>query len=268
MPADTKENPDLVDEAEEVLGYRFGDAGLLGLALTHASSAGHRLESNERMEFLGDAILGWVVCDYLYKNYRDLLEGEMTKIKSAVVSRQVCAKISDKLGLCSLLSLGKGIRKRRELPESIGAAGLEAVMAAIYLDGGVRPVRRFVHRHFGEYIRQAQASAHQENFKSVLQQYTQKSLPTNPVYVLLDTKGPDHSKCFEVCVEIEGRRFDSAWAKSKKEAEQQAALLALEGLGLVDHNGDGQVLLKESLVQQMSSVREGKKSRGGGGAGG
>lgn len=238
----------LHDQAERILGYRFRDESLLAEALTHASSADDRLRSNERMEFLGDAILGFVVCEYLYRQYPDLLEGDLTKIKSAVVSRRVCAQISRQINLADMLNLGKGMAGRPSLPSSVAAAVLEAILAAIYLDGGMEPAREFILRHMTPHIHAAAQSAHLHNFKSVLQQYAQRHLPANPVYILLDEKGPDHAKCFEVCVEINGRRFSSAWANSKKEAEQKAALLALSELGLAEIDAEGQVALLEPLA--------------------
>ncbi|MFA9477969.1 ribonuclease III [Phycisphaerales bacterium AB-hyl4] len=231
----------MIDQIEDCLGYRFKDESLLTEALTHASIAGDRLQSNERLEFLGDAILGFVVCEYLFKNFPELLEGELTKIKSSVVSRRVCAKVSLKLKLAEMLNLGKGMAGRGNLPSSIAAAVLESIIGAIYLDGGLEPASRFIIETMQEYIDEAANSAHQHNFKSVLQQHAQKHLPANPSYALLDEKGPDHAKCFEVCVELAGRRFSSAWANSKKEAEQKAALLALNELGLADIDEEGHV---------------------------
>ena len=232
----------MLEKAAKVLGYTFRDEELLTEALTHASSAGHRLQSNERMEFLGDAILDFVVCEYLFANYGDLLEGDLTKIKSAVVSRRVCASISQGLGLPSLLVLGKGMSARSvsgDLPRSVVAAVYESIIAAIYLDGGIEPTRLFILAHITDYISDAAKSAHHRNFKSVLQQYAQRHMTGNPMYVVLDEKGPDHSKCFEVCVEVGGRRFSSCWANSKKEAEQKAALQALSELGMatISHSG-------------------------------
>ncbi len=238
----------MIEQAAEVLGYTFRNRSLLDEALTHASSAGSRLESNERMEFLGDAILGSVVCEYLYHEFPDLLEGDLTKIKSAVVSRRVCAKISKAIDLAGMLNLGKGMAGRPGLPSSVAAAVLESIIAAIYLDGGLEPTRDFILRQLKPYIHEAAASAHQQNFKSVLQQIAQKLLPSNPVYKLLDAKGPDHAKAFEVCVELGGRRFGSAWANSKKEAEQLAALKALLELKLATREGEGGVVLLADAV--------------------
>lgn len=224
----------MIEQAAEILGYRFKDESLLEEALTHASCADSRLNSNERMEFLGDAILGFIVCEYLYQKFPDLLEGDLTKIKSAVVSRRVCAKVSQQIELEQMLNLGKGMSGRPALPSSVAAAVLESVIAAIYLDGGIRSARAFILRMMKPHIHEAAESAHQQNFKSVLQQIAQRYLPTNPSYLLIDEKGPDHAKAFEVCVQIDGRNFSGAWANSKKQAEQQAALNALCELGIAE----------------------------------
>lgn len=245
------------EEAQKILGYLFQDADILREALTHASCADHRLQSNERMEFLGDAILGYVVCEYLYQNYPDLLEGDMTKIKSAVVSRRVCAKISREIQLDKLLTLGKGMTGRPSLPSSVAAAVLESIIAAIYLDGGMDAARAFILKQVEPYIHEAASSTHQHNFKSVLQQLSQKLLPCNPIYVVLDEKGPDHAKAFEVCIEIEGRRFGSAWANSKKQAEQDAALNALTELGLAQRDADGRVHMNDAEALAIDLVVSG-----------
>ncbi len=225
---------DLVERTEQVIGYRFKDTGLLIESLTHSSFADSGIASNERQEFLGDAVLGFVVCEYLFNAYPDHREGELTKIKSTVVSRKVCAQIADGIGLTDLLKLGKGMSERADLPASVSAAVYESIVAGIYLDGGLGPAREFILAHMAEPIREAEESAHQYNFKSVLQQHAQRELSDLPSYKLLDEKGPDHSKCFEVCVEINGQRYPSAWGQNKKEAEQAAALNALLALGVLD----------------------------------
>ena len=224
----------MIKEAADILGYTFKDQAILQEALTHASCADARVNSNERMEFLGDAILGFVVCEYLYQNFPDLLEGDLTKIKSAVVSRSVCAKISKSIKLETMLTLGKGMSGRPSLPSSVAAAVFESIIAGIYLDGGIRSARAFIVRMTKPYIHDAAESTHQQNFKSVLQQIAQRHLPTNPQYLLLDEKGPDHAKAFEVAVQIDEHLFPSAWANAKKQAEQQAALNALCELGITE----------------------------------
>jgi ribonuclease-3 len=228
---------------EELLGHTFTSTALVERAFTHASLVENRLESNERMEFLGDAVLGLVVCSYLFENYPDLLEGEMTKIKSTVVSRKMCADIAKSLGLEDMLRLGKGMSHHAILPPSVLAAVFEALVGALYLDAGEAKAREFLLRVLRPRIEAAARSGHQDNFKSLLQQTAQQTIGMTPQYVILDEKGPDHAKCFEVAVEIGPRRFGSCWGPSKKQAEQEAALQALKELGYVlpDANGDIQV---------------------------
>jgi len=228
-----------VDEAtfqtcQELVGYCFRDTRLLGLALTHASVAPTRSESNERLEFLGDAVLDLVVCHDLYARHEELLEGDMTKIKSAVVSRRTCAEIADELGLSRLLRLGKGMAGPNDLPQSVAAAVLEAIIGAMYLDGGLEPCRTFILAHVRPHIEKVLADTHEQNYKSLLQQHCQHRWSTTPEYRLLDEKGPDHCKAFEVAVVLNGRHFPSAWGNSKKSAEQQAARAALISLGQLD----------------------------------
>ncbi|MGE3181962.1 MAG: ribonuclease III [Phycisphaerae bacterium] len=215
---------------QERLGYSFRDAGLLRAALTHASSADHRGDSNERMEFLGDSILGFVVCEALYEALPEAQEGDLTKIKSAVVSRAACAQAASRLGLAEAIVVGQGMESHVDLPKSIIAAALESVTAAIYLDGGMDAARAFVVRALHDEIEIATQSEHHFNYKSQLQQYAQRELNVTPRYEMLDEKGPDHAKCFEIAVAIGPERFQGAWGPSKKEAEQKAAKLALHAL--------------------------------------
>ena len=227
-------SPEVHQLAERILGYTFKNADLLKEALTHASIADHRLQSNERMEFLGDAVLDLIVCDALYKRFPEYLEGDLTKIKSAVVSRRTCAEVSNETGLTDLLITGKGIQSRAAMPSSLAAAVYESITAALYLDGGYDVVKDYVLRTMTPKIDEIASNSHHQNYKAVLQQHAQKILGGTPQYELLDEKGPDHSKCFEVCVVIDGKRFNSAWGPNKKMAEQKAALFALEELGVFD----------------------------------
>jgi ribonuclease-3 len=222
-----------LEQCQEIIGYRFRDPDLLALALTHSSVAPSRLQSNERLEFLGDAILALAVCHELYHGQADLLEGDMTKIKSAVVSRQTCAQVAEELDICQLIFLGKGMSKPGELPQSVAAAVFEAIVGAIYLDGGIEPACDFVRKHMRPHIEEALANEHQHNYKSLLQQHAQRQWGITPDYQLLDEKGPDHSKCFEIAVTINGRQFPSAWGRNKKDAEQEAAKRALEEMGIL-----------------------------------
>lgn len=240
---------DLLQRAEKILGHSFRDTQLLKEALTHASIADTRLKSNERMEFLGDAVLDLVVCEALYRRFPKLLEGDLTKIKSAVVSRRTCAEVARETGLDELLIIGKGISSRATMPSSLAAAVYESIVAAIYLDAGFEAAKQFVLRTMAPKIETISANIHQHNYKAVLQQHAQKMMGATPVYELLDEKGPDHSKCFEVCVTIDGRRFASAWGPNKKAAEQKAALLALEELGVMQ-SGEVTDALEQMTARQ------------------
>lgn len=219
-----------LDECQRRVDRRFGDLSLLEAALTHASGVQHRLASNERMEFLGDAILGMVVCERLYEKYPEYCEGELTRIKSAVVSRDACARISERIGLESFLKLGKGMAADPQVPRSVLAAVFESLIAAIYLDGGMAAATDFIIRHVDPEIESAVESEFAGNFKSILQQLAQREHGVTPSYKLLDEKGPDHSKCFKIAAHVGKHRFPPAWGKSKKESEQRAAHNALNRL--------------------------------------
>ena len=218
---------ELLADCEQRIGYTFQDKSLLLAALTHASGADHRLASNERLEFLGDAILGAVVCEILFHRFPNLFEGELTKIKSVVVSRQTCAKVSDSLGLEKCLILGKGMSTHPGVPRSLLADVFESLVAAIFLDGGDEPARSFIQEHLEREIEAAGGGEHSGNYKSQLQQVAQRDYGTTPVYQLLDEKGPDHSKCFKILARIGERDYEPAWGRNKKEAEQRAARNAL-----------------------------------------
>jgi len=228
---------------EQRLGYAFRDRALLVTALTHASIADRRLVSNERLEFLGDAVLGLVACEHLFRWLPERLEGELTKVKSHVVSRQTCAEMAGELGLDECILLGKGMGPRSSLPQSVRAAVLEAVIGAIYLDGGLEAARVLLLRMLESRVEQASRTGHQYNYKSVVQQSLTALGLAPPTYAVLDEKGPDHAKCFEIAVVSGERRFPSCWGPSKKAAEQLAALEALIELGFAVRGETGEVRL-------------------------
>ncbi|MBN1394786.1 MAG: ribonuclease III [Pirellulales bacterium] len=234
MSADPPNSSDIQDSLLEKLqgrvGYEFRDKALLLSALTHASGAEHRLASNERLEFLGDAILGAVVCEILFHRFPDFLEGELTRLKSIVVSRQTCAKLSEALGMEEFLILGKGMTTHPSIPPSLLADVYESLVAAIYLDGGSEAAGRFIAATMGPEIDLASEGEIGSNYKSLLQQFSQREYGTTPTYQLLDEKGPDHSKCFQVAAQIGAQRYQPAWGRNKKEAEQRAARNALNQL--------------------------------------
>ena len=244
----------VLNECQRVVGYQFRDLSLLVTALTHASIAESRLASNERLEFLGDAVLGMVVCDYLFHTFPQYLEGDLTKVKSAAVSRRMCARIANDLQLDKLLNLGKGMKTRSSIPSSLSAAVLESVIGAIYLDAGIDRAREFLLPHLRSHIEAAAQSGHQQNFKSVLQQHAQQKLASQPNYMLINENGPDHAKAFEVAVEVAGVKYPSCWANSKKQAEQLAALAALKQMGLIIIGADGEAIVKPEEPETAADV--------------
>jgi len=218
---------DILEECQKAIGYQFRQLDLLRGALTHTSGADTRLASNERLEFLGDAVLGLVTCEQLYTRFPDYQEGDLTKIKSVVVSRRTCARISKLLNLGDYLFLGKGMHMHTAIPASLLADVFESLVAAIYLDGGLEPAKAFILKYVGPEIEEVAEGAHGGNFKSLLQQVAQREFNATPQYMLLDEKGPDHSKCFKIAAVIGRHRYHAAWGRNKKEAEQKAAMNAL-----------------------------------------
>jgi len=218
----------LFELCQSILDYQFNNIFLLRAALTHASGADHRLGSNERLEFLGDSILGAIVCERLYQKFPDYLEGELTRIKSVVVSRQTCAKISQRLGFEKFLILGKGMGSQDQTPSSILADVFESLVGAIFLDGGMEAAKRFIVRHVESEIDETVDGL--IGNKSTLQHVAQRQFGETPTYLLLDEKGPDHSKCFKIAAQIQGHRYTPAWGRNKKDAEQRAAMNALSEL--------------------------------------
>ena len=217
----------LLERCQGLLGHRFEDPALLRSALTHASGADHRLASNERLEFLGDAVLGLIVCELLYRSYPDYLEGELTRVKSVVVSRRTCARLSEDLGFEELLTLGKGMHGHGPTPSSVLADVFESLLGALYLDGGMDAARRFLEPLVQPEIAATVEGTSGSNHKSTLQHVAQRQFGETPTYLLLDEQGPDHSKCFKIAARIGTRKFPPAWGRTKKEAEQRAAQNAL-----------------------------------------
>ena len=216
-----------LEQCESAIQYRFRDRNLLEHCLRHASIANTRSASNERLEFLGDAILGCLVCELLFREFPDAPEGELTRMKSTLVSRATCAEITDELGLDRLVFLGKGLRRNSGIPQSIKAAVYEAIVAGIDLDGGREATREFVERTVAPWLETSANLNQSKNYKSQLQQLSQKHFGETPYYRLLDEKGPDHSKCFKISAVIGDNSYVAAWGPNKKEAEQRAAQNAL-----------------------------------------
>ena len=216
---------------EEKLGYEFRDPALLENALTHSSCANEsrgRRQSNERLEFLGDSILGMVVADHLYRNHPDLPEGELTRTRAALVCEDSLVEVAEALHLGEYLHLGKGEEAGggRERP-SIIADAVEAVLAAVYLDGGIGSARKLIQKFILD--REAEKSASRD-YKTALQELVQRESGQVLGYQLIGAEGPDHAKIFSVEVDLNGIPIGQGRGRSKKEAEQNAARAAIEKL--------------------------------------
>jgi len=227
---------DEFETLQQAIGYRFRDRGLLEHAMTHTSRANEDVSGgvvdNESMEFLGDALLGFVVADMLFRDFPQFDEGQKSKTKANIVSTATLAKQAERLQLGDHLLLGRGEEKtggRRK--QALLADTYEALIAAMYLDGGIEPARAFIVREFAplfDEVRRDGVSG--QDYKSALQELLQsRDLPL-PEYRLVATAGPDHRKSFEIQVGVRGEPLASATGASKKEAEQEAARAALEKL--------------------------------------
>ena len=220
-----------LDALQERLGYRFRDTGLLLTALTHSSYANeHRQESNERLEFVGDSVLGMIVAGSLFRRYPEMPEGRMTRLRAELVCEQSLWEVSEQLGLGQWLRLGKGeeLTGGRERP-SILADCVEAVLAAMYLDGGMAPplalIDRFILSRLGK-----DGVLEPQDSKTRLQELVQRRPGRSIVYTLTGESGPDHDKRFTVTVSVDGEAVGSGEGRTKKEAEQLAARSALRRL--------------------------------------
>ena len=217
---------------EEKLGYEFRDPALLENALTHSSCANEsrgRRQSNERLEFLGDSILGMVVADHLYRNHPDLPEGELTRTRAALVCEGSLVEVAQCLELGAYLKLGKGEEAGggRERP-SIIADAVEAVLAAVYLDSGIGSARKIVQQYI--LCREVEGLTSPRDYKTALQELVQRESGQVLKYRLTGEEGPDHDKRFFVEVDLNGEVAGRGKGHSKKEAEQMAAKAAIAKL--------------------------------------
>lgn len=236
-----------LQKAAELLGYHYADMEPLRNALTHSSAKSSKHPSNERMEFLGDAVLGLVVSDMLYRMYPDFPEGELTRVKSVAVSRAMLAERVRERGFADLMYLGKGVRREggNRLPTSILANLYEALLCALYIAGGVEAVRDFVEADLGPIIHSITSHQFQQNYKSALQHLVQARNERAPSYKVISEVGPDHRKEFHVTVSVDGVTFGPGVGRNKKEAEQRAAKAALtELLKEFDNHGDDDDILE------------------------
>ena len=222
-----------MEQLQNNLGYHFKNPALLARALTHSSYANERhvnTGDNERLEFLGDSVLGFITAEYLFANHRDFPEGELTKLRAYAVCEKSLFSYAEEIGLGNYLKLGKGEERTggRTRPSVLSDA-FEAVIAAIYLDGGMDEAKKFVLRFVVPYV---EAKPTFKDYKTMLQEVVQKNQGETLEYVLVSETGPDHDKCFTVEVHLNSNVIGRGVGGSKKKAEQNAAKEALELMGI------------------------------------
>ena len=220
-----------LEDLEQNIGYTFKDKELLKTALTHTSYAhDKKIESNEKLEFLGDSILEFITSDYLFKNYKKLKEGEMTKVRAAVVCEESLHKIAIKHNFSDFLNVGKSeIACNGNKKPAILADSVEAVIAAIYEDSNLENAQKFIIENLKDQIEIASKHVGQKDYKTVLQEKLQVHGNVKIEYTVIKEKGPDHDKTFVVEVKCNGKHLAIGQGTTKKGAEMQAAQKALEG---------------------------------------
>ncbi|MGO9410176.1 MAG: ribonuclease III [Spirochaetia bacterium] len=219
---------------ERHAGIRFRELEFLNQAFTHRSFAnelGESTENNERLEFLGDSVLGLAVSEYLYTSLPDQPEGELARIKSFVVSEASLSEIARALRVDNYILIGRGEEySGGRSKKAILADCLEAIIGAYYLDSGFQPSRLFVHQMLIPEINKVLENRHAKDYKTLLQEYVQKRMKTYPKYKVVQKTGPDHDRTFWIEVHVGDRSFGAGKGKNKKEAEQEAARIAYEGM--------------------------------------
>ena len=217
---------------EENIGYTFKNKELLKRALTHTSYAYEKgVQSNEKLEFLGDSILEFISSIYIYQNYPTLKEGEMTKVRATVVCEDSLYKIATRLKFNEFLYLGNSeIKGKEQIRKAILADSVEAVIAAMFLDGGLEPAKKFIIENLKDEIEIASKHVGQKDYKTVLQEKLQIHGDVEIKYTILKEIGPDHDKTFEAQVECNNKKLAIGVGKSKKQAEMEAARKALENI--------------------------------------
>ncbi len=223
----------MIKDLENAIGYHFSNITLLQNALAHSSYANERwhnsLMSNERLEFLGDSILGMAVADYLYRNFPDRPEGELTRMRADMVCETSLAAIADQIGLGKHLLLGHGEEQGGGRQRaSILADAVESVIAACFLDGGIAAAGAFITQFVLSDV--PVTKLHNEDYKTELQELVQQKKDQTLRYIMVGESGPDHNKQFDAAVELNGKIIGKGSGKSKKRAEQEAARDALKEL--------------------------------------
>ena len=223
----------MIKELENAIGYRFHNISLLQNALAHSSYANERwhdsLKSNERLEFLGDSILGMVVADHLYRNFPDRPEGELTRMRADMVCEKALAQVANQIGLGEHLLLGKGEEQGGGRGrDSILADAVESIIAACYLDGGMEAAKAFISRFVLVNVPVSRLT--NADYKTALQELVQQKRNQVLTYTMVGESGPDHDKRFEVELTLNGQVVGHGIGSSKKRAEQDAARNAMEAL--------------------------------------
>lgn len=223
----------MIKDLEEAIGYRFQNITLLHNALTHSSYANERwhdsLMSNERLEFLGDSVLGMVVAEYLYRNFQDRPEGELTRMRADMVCEKTLAAVAGRIGLGQHLLLGHGEERfGGRTRDSILADAVESVIAASFLDGGMDAAKGIITRFILSDV--PVKKLHNVDYKTSLQELVQQKKNQTLSYALVGESGPDHDKRFQVEVSLNGAVVGTGIGSSKKRAEQEAARAAIEAL--------------------------------------
>jgi len=218
---------DDMQELQAALGYRFADPVLLLRAFTHASAAEQPEDSYERLEFLGDAVVGLTAAEHLFRTFPSWSEGQMTQTKSALVSRRTLARAGRALRLESYLHVDEGLRRQRRYTTSMISGTYEAVVGAIFVDGGLPAASDFVLRTLRPELERVLASRHAVDCKSALQKRSQADGQGIPNYTITRSEGPDHKRRFHAVVRVGGRVCGAGWGLTKREAEQGAACAAL-----------------------------------------
>lgn len=223
-----------LQQFEKQAGIRFRKQALLNLAFAHRSYANETAadtDNNEKLEFLGDSVLGLIVAEYLFSQLPDRPEGDLAKIKSFVVSEDSLAKIAKRLKIDDFVLIGRGEEfSGGRSKKAILADAMEAVIGALYIDSGIKSARKFVLEYVVPEIRLVLENRHKKDYKTLLQEFVQKKYKTYPKYVLMRRSGPDHNKTFFVEVRINNEVFGPGQGKNKKAAEQNAARMAFEAL--------------------------------------
>jgi ribonuclease-3 len=253
--------PEKIQDLEVLLGHSFRVKSYLVNALSHSSIKNEHRPSNERLEFLGDSVLGLIVSDALYRRFPKSDEGTLTRIKSQAVSRATLQRVATAMGLDRFILVGKGVAKR-EIPGSLLGNLFEAIVGAIYLDSGLAASRKFILRHLDVVINEIVEDRAEKNYKSLLQHHCQREFGAVPSYRVLREAGPAHNRAFDVAVVVSGKEYGRARATAKKEAEQGAARAAMIHLKAVDENPNKTVRGAGNILRVGPDKRE-KRRKGG-----